>query len=136
VPAPVAAQGPRKKRPLLNRSVIALDAILSAAEVTTNNLLTAGTAAASSAMAHKYGNDAGNATALVGSTVRNVVLVYVDVRGVGRRGLLKTTAKGVVKARLRSGETVRIQPQAGANSHPSIVDHELVVNVPQVPQKK
>lgn len=129
--------GARKKRPLLNRTVVAIDAILSASEVAANNLITAGTAAASSAVAHKYGTDAGHATALVGGTVRNVVLVYVDVRGVGRRSLLKGTAKGFVKARLRSGETVRFQPQqAGASGRASIVDHELVVEMPQVPQKK
>jgi len=137
-PGPSTPAGARKKRPLLNRSVIALDAVLSAAEVAANNLISAGTAAASSAVAHKYGNEAGQATAMAGSTVRNVVLVYVDARGVARRGLLKATAKGYIKAKLRSGETVRIQPQTAgaAATGPSVVDHQLVVGVPQVPQKK
>jgi hypothetical protein len=126
--------GRRKKRGLVNRTVVAVDAVFSAAEVAANTLLAAGTAAASSAVAHRYGNEAGHATALAGSTVRNVVLVYVDARGVARRGLLKATAKGYVKAHLRSGETVRIQPQNGAG--PGVVDHQLVVGVPQVPEKK
>ena len=45
--------------------------------------------------------------------MRNVAVVYIDVRGVGRRALLKSTAKGFVKTRLKNGETVRLQ---GADS--------------------
>lgn len=58
---------------------------------------------------HKFGPDAGHATALLGGSVRNVAVVYIDVRGVGRRALLKGTAKGFVKTRLTSGETVTLQ---------------------------
>lgn len=41
--------------------------------------------------------------------MRNVAVVYIDVRGVGRRALLKGTAKGFVKARLKNGEDIRLQ---------------------------
>ena len=58
---------------------------------------------------HKYGAEAERATALAGGAVRNVAVVYIDVRGVGRKALLKGTAKGFVKARLNNGETVRLQ---------------------------
>ena len=58
---------------------------------------------------HKYGPEAGHATALLGGSVRNVAVVYIDVRGVGRRALLKSTAKGFVKAKMRNGEVVRLQ---------------------------
>jgi hypothetical protein len=40
-----------------------------------------------------------------------VAVVYIDVRGIGRRALLKSTAKGFVKAKLKSGETVKLQGQ-------------------------
>ena len=58
---------------------------------------------------HKYGPEAGHATALLGGSVRNVAVVYIDVRGVGRKALLKSTAKGFVKIKLRDGEEVRLQ---------------------------
>ena len=36
-------------------------------------------------------------------------MVYIDVRGVGRRALLKSSAKGFVKARLKNGGVVKLQ---------------------------
>jgi spartin len=36
-------------------------------------------------------------------------VVYIDVRGVGRRAFLKSSAKGFVKARLKNGEVVKLQ---------------------------
>lgn len=42
--------------------------------------------------------------------------MYIDIRGVGRRALLKSTAKGFVKTRLRSGETVTLQGESQADS--------------------
>jgi spartin len=60
---------------------------------------------------HKFGAEAGHATALAGGAVRNVAVVYIDVRGIGRKALLKGTAKGFVKARLQNGETVVLQAE-------------------------
>lgn len=60
---------------------------------------------------HKFGAQAGHATALAGGAVRNVAVVYIDVRGIGRKALLKGTAKGFVKARLANGETVMLQAE-------------------------
>lgn len=78
-------------------------------EATAHDLITSSTDAASSAAGHKYGEEAGQATALWGGSVRNVAVVYVDVRGVGRKAILKSTAKGFVKARLKNGEVVQLQ---------------------------
>lgn len=47
----------------------------------------------------RYGTDAQHSTHLATHTARNVVLVYVDVRGFARRALLKKTGKEFVKAR-------------------------------------
>lgn len=103
-----------KKRPLLNRSMLAVDTLLSSLEAATSQLLSSGTSAASAMATHRYGAEAGEAVAKVGGSARNAVLVYVDVRGMGRRAILKSTAKGYVKARLRSGEKVELKgPQAG-----------------------
>ena len=40
-----------------------------------------------------------------------MAVVYIDVRGIGRKALLKGTAKGFVKARLANGETVVLQAE-------------------------
>lgn len=98
-----------KKRPFLNRILLAGEVVLTSLEATAQDLITNGTAAASKTAGHKFGPEAGHATALLGGSVRNVAVVYIDVRGVGRKALLTGTAKGFVKARLRSGEEVQLQ---------------------------
>jgi spartin len=99
----------KTKRPLLNRILLAGEVVLTSVEATAHDLINTGTAAASSAAGHKYGPEAGHATALLGGSVRNVAVVYIDVRGVGRKALLKSSAKGFVKARLKNGEVVKLQ---------------------------
>jgi hypothetical protein len=50
--------------------------------------------------------------------VHNVALVYVDVRGVGRKTLIQSGKKGLkgsFRTRLESGEEVTIKPEEGAN---------------------
>ncbi|KAL7421614.1 hypothetical protein Q5752_003383 [Cryptotrichosporon argae] len=107
--APASVPAQQKKRGFLGRALLAAEVVWTSIDATANDLITAGTTAASQAAGHKYGADAGHATALLGGSVRNVALVYVDVKGVGRRGLLKATAKGFVKTRLRDGQEVTLQ---------------------------
>ena len=60
-------------------------------------------------MKHKYGDQAAEISASLGSTVKNVGLVYVDARGVTRKALIKGAAKGVLfKAKVGNGEEVII----------------------------
>lgn len=140
-PAPMSTTTPAKKRPFLNRLLLAGEVVLTSLEATAQDLISNGTNAASSAAGHKFGPEAGHATALLGGSVRNVAVVYIDVRGVGRKALLKGTAKGFVKARLKSGETVQLQ--AGGVEGPGGVEVEagevekgekgtVVVGMPQV----
>jgi spartin len=63
-------------------------------------LVEAGSAAVTAAVSHKYGPAAGENAALAGHTMRNVVLVYVDVRGLGRRAIVKRVAKSWAKGRV------------------------------------
>ncbi|KAI9456681.1 hypothetical protein BJY52DRAFT_1204714 [Lactarius psammicola] len=71
----------------------------------TVRLIDAGSAAVAAAVSHRYGTVAGDNAALAGGTVRNVVLVYVDVRGFGRRALVKRTAKTWAKGRTAAGRS-------------------------------
>ena len=48
----------------------------------------------------------GEASLLVGHSVRNVGVVYIDVRGVGRRALLKKAGKKYIKATLGKKDVV------------------------------
>lgn len=48
----------------------------------------------------RYGADAQESTHLTMHTARNVVLVYVDVRGFARRALIQKTGVEFVKARV------------------------------------
>ncbi|WWD17229.1 hypothetical protein CI109_101667 [Kwoniella shandongensis] len=107
------------KRKLLSRLLLAGEVVLTSLEATAHDLINNGTLAA-----HKYGPDAGEATALVGGSVKNVAVVYIDVAGVGRRALLKSTAKGFVKARLNDGETIRLQAEGSGDVKAGEVEKE------------
>ncbi|OCF36795.1 hypothetical protein I316_01391 [Kwoniella heveanensis BCC8398] len=128
---------PRKKK-LLGRLLLAGEVVLTSLEATAHDLINNGTIAASSAAGHKYGPDAGQATALVGGSVKNVAVVYIDVAGVGRRAILKSTAKGFVRAKLKDGETVQLQAEGhGQDIKPGEVDvkregAEIVVGMPEI----
>ncbi|KAK6910013.1 hypothetical protein I204_04931 [Kwoniella mangroviensis CBS 8886] len=142
-----------KKKALLGRILLAGEVVLTSLEATAHDLINNGTIAASNAAGHKYGPEAGEATALVGGSVKNVAVVYIDVAGVGRRAVLKSTAKGFVKAKLADGETVKLQaeghgdgqgqglkggeveiedrdPQVGGG------EKEIVVGMPEIQPKK
>ena len=100
--------------PLRTRTSVALSAalILASIEASAVRLVEAGGAAVSAAVTHKYGTTAGENAALAGRTARNIVLVYVDVRGLGRRVIVKRMAKTWVKGRIASAR--QEQQQAAA----------------------
>jgi len=90
--------------PLRKRTSVALSAalILASIEASAIRLVDAGSAAVTAAVTHKYGATAGENAALAGRTARNIVLVYVDVRGLGRRVIVKRMTKSWVKGRIAS----------------------------------
>lgn len=67
--------------------------------------------------------------------MHNVALVYVDVRGVGRKTLIKSGKKGLkgsFRTRLESGEEVTIRPEEGGNGQ-FTQDLTVQVNTPASP---
>ncbi|KAF8497211.1 hypothetical protein F5888DRAFT_337344 [Russula emetica] len=102
--APAPAPAPPPPPPLRTRTRLALSAalILSSMETSALQLVEAGGAAVSAAVTHKYGTEAAENAAIVGRTVRNIVLVYVDVHGLGRRVIVKPLAKTWVKGHIAS----------------------------------
>ncbi|KAG9124234.1 hypothetical protein FRC07_012325 [Ceratobasidium sp. 392] len=104
---------PRPPR-LLNRLLISTDLILTTLEQSAHQLVTHGTDAASTVAGHRYGPDVGASTKSMGETVRNVGVVYIDARGVGRRALIKRAGKRVIKGRLGSGKEVVLGDESTA----------------------
>ncbi|KAI0047050.1 hypothetical protein FA95DRAFT_1559479 [Auriscalpium vulgare] len=77
------------------------------ASPSTMRLVDAGGVALGAAVTHKYGAQAGENVGIAAGAARNVTLVYVDMRGLGRRAIVKKVAKGWVKGqahKLRHGE--------------------------------
>jgi spartin len=75
--------------------------ILASLESSAVQLIEAGGAAVSAALSHKYGTTTAEENlAIVGRTALNIVLVYVDARGLGRRVVVKQMAKSWIRGRI------------------------------------
>jgi spartin len=86
---------------LLNKSLIAFSTVADGISYSGKNLLTHGGAAATAAVGHKYGAEAGSITSNLAGGVKNVGLVYIDVTGVSRRAIIKSVAKGMVVGKVK-----------------------------------
>lgn len=76
---------------LLNKSMIAFSTIADGIATSGKHLMTTSGAAATTVVGHRFGPDAGKVTAELAGGVKNVGLVYIDVTGVSRRALIKST---------------------------------------------
>jgi hypothetical protein len=98
---------PGKKPGFLNKSLIAFETIADSIDTSTKQLLGTTSNAATNVVRHKYGDQAADISHGLGSTVRNVGLVYVDAHGVTRKALIKGTAKGMLfKTKVGDGNEV------------------------------
>jgi spartin len=86
---------------LLNKSLIAFSTVADGIQQSGKQLLTSSGAAASAAVGHKYGAEAGEITTNLAGGVKNVGLVYIDVTGVSRKAIIKSVAKGMVVGKVR-----------------------------------
>jgi len=85
------------------------DLLLTTIEHSAQYLISNGTQNASHAMGHKYGPDASQAALHVGESVRNVSMAYIDVRGVGRRALLKKAGKRIMFGSKQQGKDGKVE---------------------------
>ncbi|KAF1943537.1 hypothetical protein EJ02DRAFT_342927 [Clathrospora elynae] len=108
---------------LLNKSLIAFSTVADGISHSGKQILTHGGAAASAAVGHKYGAEAGSITTNLAGGVKNVGLVYIDVTGVSRRAIIKSVAKGMVvgKVKDKNGkeQTVMVGGGDGGTVEPS-----------------
>jgi spartin len=88
---------------LLNKSMIAFSTVGDGIAYSAKTILAHGSAAATAAVGHKYGAEAGSIAGDLAGGVKNVGLVYIDVTGVSRRAVIKSVAKGMVVGRVKGG---------------------------------
>jgi spartin len=85
-----------------DKVLISADLILSTIDHSTRQLIDTSTSQFGKVMHHKYGEEAAESSTLMANTARNVGLVYVDMRGIGRRALLKRVGKTYIKSKVSS----------------------------------
>ncbi|KAK0458563.1 uncharacterized protein EV420DRAFT_1270346 [Desarmillaria tabescens] len=101
-PQPPAPPLPPRNLGRTRRILLSADLILSTLENSTKRILDVGTERLGAVVGHKYGEDAGQSSQLMAGTAKNCALVYIDMRGMGRKAILKTAGKEFVKGRVRS----------------------------------
>ncbi|KAJ7348985.1 hypothetical protein DFH08DRAFT_697168 [Mycena albidolilacea] len=84
------------------RILLSADLIWSTIDNSTKRILDAGTQNLGTVVGHKYGPEAAESSLLMAGTAQNLTLVYIDMRGIGRRALLRRAGKEFVKGRMSS----------------------------------
>ena len=97
---------PNYKPGVLNKSMIAFSTIMDGIDQAGRTLLSSGSAAATSVVNHKYGEEAGDVAGNLAGGVKNVGLVYIDAMGVSRRAVIKSVAKGMIIGRMPNGQNL------------------------------
>jgi len=82
--------------------MISADLILSTIDDSAKQILDVGGQRLNAVVEHKYGADAARSTSMLTGTAKNVGLVYIDMRGIGRRALIKRAGKEYLKAQVSS----------------------------------
>jgi len=116
---------------LLNKSMIAFSTVADGITHSGRQLLTSSGAAASAAVGHKYGAEAGQITTNLAGGVKNVGLVYIDVTGVSRKAIIKSVAKGMVVGKVKdkkgNEQTVMVGGGDGGAIDPTDLNPQLGV---------
>jgi spartin len=65
--------------------------------------MTSASTSATTMVTHRWGDEAGEMSMHLTSSVKNVGLVYIDVTGVSRRAIIKAVGKGMVVGKVKGG---------------------------------
>ncbi|KIP10277.1 hypothetical protein PHLGIDRAFT_33952 [Phlebiopsis gigantea 11061_1 CR5-6] len=95
-----AEEGPRGPPKMKDKLFMSANLLITTVDDSARRVFDVGTDRLGAVVGHKYGPEAQRSTHLASHTARNVVLIYVDVRGFARTALLKKAGKEFVKARL------------------------------------
>jgi spartin len=115
-----AKETPGEKLTRKARLVLSAQLVLSTLDASGKKIVDVGSDRLAAVVGHKYGTEAANSTRIMTGAARNVVLVYIDVTGLGRRALIKTAGKHFIKAKIggkeyklktdANGQVVEAQP--------------------------
>lgn len=97
---------PDYKPGVLNKSMMAFSTIMDGVDTGARQLLSSGSAAATTVVGHKYGPEARSVASDLAGGVKNVGLVYIDAAGVSRKAVIKSVAKGMVVGKMPSGQNL------------------------------
>ncbi|CDZ98371.1 Uncharacterized conserved protein [Phaffia rhodozyma] len=92
------------QRPL-SRVLLAGDVVITSFESSSVTLIQSAGSNSSGAIEHKYGKQAGEASRLAAGSVVNVSAAFIDVKGIGRKALVKGAGKGFIKSRMHQERT-------------------------------
>lgn len=105
-PAPMPATSARGSPPsplkTRHRLLLSADLILETMDSSVQRIVSVGGDNLARAVEHKYGPEAARSAGFVVGTAKNIVAVYIDMRGFGRRAIIKRVGKEYAKARLSS----------------------------------
>ena len=106
-------QGQAQKKPAksvlpmpawVGEGVAALSTVMEGLATGTKTVFSDTGDAATTALSHRYGEEAGQMAASLGGGLRNVGLVYVDITGIPRKAVIRSLAKGVIVGRVKDAE--------------------------------
>jgi len=91
---------PRKPLRTRDRLVLSANLLLATVDDSAKRMLEVGTERIGAVVGHKYGPEAQQNANLATGTAKNVILVYIDMRGFARKALIKRAGKEWIKARV------------------------------------
>ncbi|KAJ7221639.1 hypothetical protein GGX14DRAFT_430537 [Mycena pura] len=91
------------------RILLSADLILATMDNSMRRILDSGTENLGSVVGHKYGPEAAESSVLMAGTARNVALVYIDLRGIGRKAILRRAGKEFMRGMLNKPEVTKVQ---------------------------
>lgn len=104
VPPPIPPRPTLRKR---DRLILSAEVVFATIEESFLRVVDTGSEEITRVVAHKHGEESGQNAALATATARNVALVYVDARGIGRKTIIRRVGREYAKAKLSSGNSNR-----------------------------
>ncbi|KAG1736854.1 uncharacterized protein EDB91DRAFT_1224496 [Suillus paluster] len=99
-PGSAPPSSPRPPLKLHHRLLLSADLILSSLDSSMKQFVDVGGQNFGRAVEHKYGAEAARSAGLITGVTKNIVAVYIDMRGIGRRAIVKRAGKEFVRARM------------------------------------
>ncbi|KAI0150465.1 senescence-associated protein-domain-containing protein [Xylariaceae sp. FL1272] len=109
---------------LLNKSLMAFSTVADGIEQASRSLLTSASSTATTVVTHRWGAEAGELSKHLGSSVKSVGLVYIDVTGVSRRAVIKAVGKGMVVGKVNIGNNQTADVIVGGEEPAALVKNE------------